>query len=126
MILSLDLPIPPSVNNLFGNRSGGRFKTRAYRDWIKAAQASLWTQKPAGGFPFFDGAFAFHLALPAGMRGDCDNRLKGPLDFLKKPASIIADDSKAFDTRAFRDATVPAGMCRVVVSDTPPVTVEAA
>lgn len=126
MILSLDLPLPPSVNNLFGNRAGGRFKTQAYRDWIKAAKASLWVQKPAGGFPFFDGPFWVAIAVPLTMRGDVDNRAKAPIDFLKKGVGCIPDDSHAFEAKVTRDATVPAGMCRVTVSDAPPVSMEAA
>lgn len=126
MMLSLDLPIPPSVNNLFGNRKGGRYKTQAYCAWIKAATASLWEQKPAGGFPFFDGPFWVAITVPLNMRGDVDNRAKAPIDFLKKGVDCIPDDSKAHEAKVTRSAAVPAGMCRMTVSDTPPVTMEAA
>lgn len=123
MILSLDLPIPPSVNNLFGNRLRGRYKTQAYRAWIKAATASLWEQKPAGGFPFFDGPFWVAISVPLNMRGDVDNRAKAPIDLLKKGVGCIPDDSKAHEAKVTRSASIPVGMCRVTVSDTPPVSV---
>lgn len=36
--LSLVLPLPPSVNNLYANRrGGGRVKTRDYRGWLAEA-----------------------------------------------------------------------------------------
>lgn len=126
MILSLDLPIPPSVNNLFGNRKGGRYKTQAYREWIKSATASLWTQKPAGGFPFFPATYTLSILLPSGMRGDIANREKALSDFLKTPAGIISDDRHAASVALERSTAVSSGMCRVTVSDTPPVTMEAA
>ena len=116
--ITLTLPLPPSVNAMFGNNRGpgrGRYKTKAYRDWIKAATASLWEQKPAGGFPFFSDAFAIHIAVPLTMRGDVDNRLKGASDFLKTPAGIISDDRHTQSAIISRSSDVPAGVCKVTV-----------
>lgn len=116
--ITLTLPLPPSVNAMFGNNSGpgrGRYKTKAYRDWIKAATASLWEQKPQGGFPFFAKDFAVQIAVPTAMRGDIDNRTKGALDFLKTPAGIISDDKHTQSAIISRSSDVPAGLCRVTV-----------
>lgn len=116
--VSLTLPLPPSVNAAYANAPGkGRVKTKAYRRWTAAALAELWQQKPAGGFPAFDGAFSVHIAVPLNMRGDIDNRIKAALDFLKKPACIISDDKHAVGASISRDEKVPAGFCRVVVFD---------
>lgn len=115
-ILVLNLPLPPSTNELYRNVPGrGRVKSTAYKQWIKAATSELWGQKPQGGFPFFPDAFSVLVLVPLTMRGDCDNRLKAPIDFLKKGVGCIPDDRKAFETTCRRSAGVPVGTCRVMV-----------
>lgn len=119
MKLSLDLPLCPSTNALYCNRARGRAKTTTYRNWLKAAQAELWTQKPAGGFPFFAGDFHVLIAVALTMRGDVDNRQKAAIDFLKRGAGVIPDDKRAHAAHVIRDASVQAGRCRVTISDEP-------
>jgi Holliday junction resolvase RusA-like endonuclease len=114
--ITLTLPLPPGVNNLYANIPGrGRFKAKSYRTWIKAATASLWEQKPAGGFPFFADSFAIQISVPTGMRGDVDGRMKAPIDFLKTPAGIISDDKHTQSAIISRSSDVPPGLCKVTV-----------
>ncbi len=118
--LTLVLPLPPGVNNLYVNVPRiGRRKSKGYRTWIKAATASLWTQKPAGGFPLFERDFSIVVAVPLTMRGDADGRLKAPIDFLKKPGGIISDDRHAQGASISRSADVAPGTCKITVYETP-------
>jgi Holliday junction resolvase RusA-like endonuclease len=124
MRVTFDLPICPSTNMLYANiparnGRGGRVKTTVYRNWIKAARAELWAQKPAGGFPFFHGEFWIVIHVPLAMRGDVDNRAKAAIDFLKRGAGVIPDDNKTYAATVTRDPTVPAGRCFIAISDQP-------
>lgn len=47
MKTSFTIPMPPSVNALYANRPGGRFKTDAYKNWINLAALCIRDQKPA-------------------------------------------------------------------------------
>lgn len=116
--LALDIPIAPSLNGLFRNvPDQGRVKTAGYRRWVDKVLDSLWSQKPPGGFPFFDKPFDATILVPFQMRGDVDNRAKGVLDVLKKPLVIIADDSLAMSCAIIRSPDIAPGMCRVILRD---------
>jgi Holliday junction resolvase RusA-like endonuclease len=87
------LPLPPSVNALYGNRKNGRgpgrYKTYAYRDWIRRADAYLIGQKWA--LVRFTGPAEVRVRLPSNTRGDVDNRLKAILDYLVR-CNLTDDD----------------------------------
>jgi Holliday junction resolvase RusA-like endonuclease len=87
----IDLPAPPSVNRLW--RSGRRrvFRSRAYTDWIRLADAELMARRQMPK-KRIDGPFAAHITLSQKVRGDVDNRIKGLLDFLQS-REIIRNDS---------------------------------
>ncbi len=123
MNITLFLPLPPSANVLWrvNRRTGKPYLNPVYTKWKKQALASLWTQKPAGGFPHgFAGEFNVHITVPLAMRGDVDNRVKAVLDFLQKPACIIANDSQAQGAAISRSEHVKRGTCRVDVYDDRP------
>lgn len=87
----VELPPPPSVNKAFRNVPGkGRVKTRDYRTWRRDAVLSIYAQVRAD--RRIGGAVAVAINLPATMRGDVDNRIKGLLDALV--ASRRIDDDK--------------------------------
>lgn len=114
-VVTLDLPLPPSANAIWRTTKSGRtYLNPKYRDWRKAATTSLWTQKPAGGFPKFEGAFEVQIVVALKMVGDIDNRVKPALDFLAS-ANIIANDKHAHRATIARSEFVPKGMCRVFV-----------
>lgn len=119
--LALDIPIAPPLNGLYRNVFGkGRVKTVGYKRWIESCGSHFWRQKPAGGFPYFDGPFDIMILVPLKMRGDVDGRAKAVLDTLKKPWSIIADDSLAMSCAINRNPDIAPGMCRVILRDVSP------
>lgn len=90
--MSFDLRLlpPPSVNRAFRNLAGkGRVKTRDYRRWRNDAVATIWAQVRAD--QRVAGNVAVIVHLPATMRGDIDNRLKGILDALVASGRIDDD-----------------------------------
>ncbi len=114
-VVTLDLPLPDSANRIWRTtRTGRTYLSPQYKDWRKAATTSLWVQKPAGGFPYFAGAFNAQITVALKMRGDIDNRIKPLLDFLAG-AGIIENDKHAHGASIARSADVAAGMCRVHV-----------
>ena len=92
--VELSLPMPPSVNGMFVNGAhGGRFKSKGYDEWIKAAGWRLQAQKPGRivGPYEVDAQFA---RSRASSRSDLDNRYKGLSDLLVKHG-VISSDSLA-------------------------------
>lgn len=119
-VVTLDLPLPISANVIWRTTKAGRtYLNPKYRDWRKAATTSLWTQKPAGGFPHFDGGFDVQIVVALKMRGDIDNRVKPVLDFLAS-ANIISNDKHAQSATIARNESVAKGMCRVFVFEAAP------
>ncbi len=81
---------PPSVNRAFRNVPGrGRVKTRDYRQWRSAAVLSIYAQVRAD--QRIGGAVSVTISLPATLRGDIDNRIKGLLDALVDSKRIDDD-----------------------------------
>jgi len=89
----VSLPVPPSVNGLYANRkSGGRHKTRAYRQWCNDAGWEIKSQKPISVL----GKYKFFLTLPKlPANSDPDNRCKAALDLLVA-LKLVQDDSSAY------------------------------
>lgn len=86
--ITIDLPFPPSVNNLFANGSKGRFPTQQYRDWQAAAGWKILADRP-GRLP---GPVKITLILEEKHgRRDLDNLVKAPLDLLVKHSVIDGD-----------------------------------
>lgn len=112
----LHLPLPPSVNEAYGNNSRGkgrgRFKTKVYRQWLKDADAYLLSQK-RGLVPVHGPAMVV-IKLPMSMRGDVSNRIKISEDFLVS-RGLTSDDSKNVFVGAIRSADVERGLCQIVV-----------
>lgn len=99
--MSFDLKLlpPPSVNRAFRNVPGkGRVKTRDYRTWCNNAVKAIYAQVRAD--RRVAGNVAVTVHLPAKMRGDIDNRIKGLLDALVKSQRI--DDDKHVTTLTVR------------------------
>lgn len=116
-VVTLDLPLPPSANVIWrvNRRTGKPYISPRYAKWKKVALASMWPQKPAGGFPFFPGAFCIHMTLPLKLRPDPDNMWKPVLDFLQKPGGIIANDKQSMGSSQSRSGEIKAGHLRVFV-----------
>jgi crossover junction endodeoxyribonuclease RusA len=83
----VELPPPPSSNNLFLSRGRRRVRTPRYRAWQEAAGWQLLVQRPGR----ITGPWQADITLPSGVRGDIDNRVKAILDLLVAHR-IVADD----------------------------------
>lgn len=82
------LPVPPSTNNLFANgRNGGRFKTQAYKQWLRVAGYTLLAQRPEK----HSGPVEITIHAPHNARRDLGNFEK-PLSDLLVEHRIITDD----------------------------------
>ena len=111
MTFHVELPPPPSVNRAFRNVPGkGRVKTRDYRTWRRDAVLEIYAQVRAD--KRIGGAVSVSINLPATMRGDADNRIKGLLDALV--ASKRIDDDKHVATINVR-RTAPGKMALITV-----------
>lgn len=84
MSFSIEIPVPPSVNAAFFNRTfgkgRGRVKTKAYREWLSTAGWKVKSEVQAA--DRVSGPFRISINLPASMNGDIDNRVKGIVDLL--------------------------------------------
>lgn len=94
-MISIKLPLPPSTNNLYCNRRGGkgygRIKTQAYRRWQLDADQWLLAQWRRLGRPQIAGGCEIRIRLPK-VRGDISNRIKAAEDFLV--SRLITSDDK--------------------------------
>jgi Holliday junction resolvase RusA-like endonuclease len=105
--LILELPMPPTANNLFATdaRSGRRFKTHEYREWIKEAGWRLAAQRP----PLVRGKVSLLLEIEepkTARRQDCTNRVKAVEDLLVSHRIIEGDCQKFVRTVTVRWAAV--------------------
>lgn len=93
MRTTLDLPLPPSVNNLYANvPKVGRVKTKRYRTWLNAAGWELKTQRPQPVVGHY--TMTLLLQRPDNRRRDCSNAIKAVEDLLVTHG-ILSDDSLA-------------------------------
>lgn len=107
---TVTLPLPPSANNLFLTRGNRRARSPEYNAWIEAARWTLHCEK----LQPVTGPYAFLLALPYLMPGDCSNRLKAPEDLLVKEG-LTPDDRHADLVMAHRSNAVSGVACIVTV-----------
>ncbi len=87
-MFTLHLPIPPSANELFGYRRGGRYRTQAYNKWRDEAGWLVKQMKPKPQPVLAE--FEILIEVPLG-RMDLDNHCKSALDFLTW-MQLIDDD----------------------------------
>jgi crossover junction endodeoxyribonuclease RusA len=99
---TLELPSPPSTNQLY---SGRRFKTKAYKAWIHEAGWELTLQRVT----VMHGPFQLTIWMPG--RADLDN-IKAIPDLLKT-MGVIVDDSPKYMRRLVIEVTD--GQCRVEI-----------
>lgn len=118
--LTLNLPMPPSVNALYVNRSAdgrkGRMLSKPYLAWRKEAEAALWLQKP---LVFFPGRVAIEARFgkTKGLR-DMDGNFKAIGDFLVRHDIIVDDNYKYIRSLKLEwdDAIVG---CRITITELP-------
>lgn len=114
-MITLVLPLPPSINAAYRNTKRGRAKTRECDDWIRSAGFYLMQQKEWKKHKI-TGPFELKIKVPQDMRGDIDNRVKLILDILgPKNLGATPDDRHAQRVSIERSAEVPEFDCYVTV-----------
>jgi Holliday junction resolvase RusA-like endonuclease len=86
---TVQVPLPPSTNNLFRTSGQFRFKTSEYKSWIAVAQPILASLKPPTKLPC---AVVVRIVGKVNRARDCDNFLK-PIGDCLKSAGVIDDDN---------------------------------
>lgn len=93
-LFSVELPIPPSSNNMFTNlRRGGRIKSREYKAWRDIAVADI-HERLCRVRPYvpIDQPCDVAIELPRpNKNSDVDNRIKAVLDALQHGGAIAND-----------------------------------
>src|ERR1700744_6183009 len=89
----IDLPFPPSTNNLFVNGSRGRFPSQKYDEWKQEAGWELKRQRPPKVLGPVVLAFEFEEGRDKRKR-DVSNLLKAPEALLVSHGIIEADDQR--------------------------------
>lgn len=97
MMAKFNLPLPPSLNNIFFNKPhGGRAKTTDYKNWLDTAAWEIRGQRVA----VFRGDVRVCIVIGRPNKtSDIDNRIKPVLDAMQK-AGVISNDKAVVDIRA--------------------------
>ena len=82
-----EMPVPPSLNNIYKNAGRIRVKTRGYIAWKASAVVAVERQH----IEPFTCPVVVDISVPE-RRGDIDNRAKPVLDVMTA-AGVITDDS---------------------------------
>lgn len=118
--MTFDLPMPPSVNEMYILRQQAGKKGRSlgygYRKWRDAAVATLRSDWEAAGEPAFIAPLSVSIAINLDRRSDIDNRIKACLDVLGKAIPQMPDDRYVDDLRIFRDAQITGA--RITIAST--------
>jgi Holliday junction resolvase RusA-like endonuclease len=101
-MITISLPMPPSVNELYLVRPRRRIKSPKYRSWLRSAAWQIKAQRLRP----IDGPWRIAVVLPRGMKGDCDNRLKGLLDALVL-SGIVEDDRRCVGINVEKTGETP-------------------
>lgn len=112
-IASLQLDLPPSVNNAFANRrGGGRCMSREYRVWRTKMRKRIAARmaQPRLLMP----PYKVVIWVPAKMRGDISNRIK-PIEDLLVDVGMLVDDRHVDALIVRRLAEIEAGTVTVIV-----------
>jgi len=108
-----ELPSPPSSNNLFGNRKDGqgRYRTRAYEDWIVHAGYALNRAR----VPTINGPVKITMSFPEPKgRADLDGKPKAVDDLLVRHG-ILPDDSNKYIRELRLKWCEPGDQCRIEI-----------
>ena len=103
-MITLVLPLPPSVNAAYRNTRRGRAKTAAYIEWLGSAGCYLIQQKEWKKHKIV-GAYALDIQVHPDIKGDIDNRIKLISDLLVS-IEVINDDRRAWRVSVERSHAV--------------------
>lgn len=88
-MFTVEIPTPPSLNNIYVNAGKKRIKSDEYAAWKREAAWTIAAQVPAA--LAIRGPIHVRLELPRDLAGDCDNRIKPALDSLVASGRIDDD-----------------------------------
>lgn len=89
-MITLELPMAPSVNSLWRISGKRMYRTKKYKDWLEEAGWMVRQQTRE----IIDGEYALHIrALRSNKRRDLDNLLKATSDLLVE-LRVVEDDSQ--------------------------------
>lgn len=80
--MTFDLPMPPSVNNMYATYNGRRIPSREFKAWKIAATDTLGSQYAAMGSPSVHRPVELNIRIGLNYRGDISNRIKAVEDLL--------------------------------------------
>lgn len=89
MAFTIEIQVPPSINNAFANAAKGRVKTRDYKAWRDSVGWAIKSEVPAS--KRVAGPFAVWINLPCALAGDIDNRIKPIVDALVASGRVDDD-----------------------------------
>lgn len=121
-MFGVNLPMPPSVNQLFveakmgkSGRRSGRAPSPQYRAWKKAAQGIVRDEWDRQGQPLIDKPYSVHIRLNVNHQSDIANREKALTDILVATIPGFPDDCWINRLVVERDRTIQ-GACIEVMS----------
>lgn len=89
-MITLELPLAPSVNSLWRITGKRMYRTKQYKDWMEEAGWMIRKQTKQ----IIEGEYALHIrALRSNKRRDLDNLLKATSDLLVA-MKVVEDDSQ--------------------------------
>jgi crossover junction endodeoxyribonuclease RusA len=88
-MIRIELPYPPSTNNLFSNGKKGRFKSLAYKAWLQLAAINIKDSHRQNLGPY---SISICLKRPDMRRRDIGNFEKAVSDLLVSHG-VVKDDS---------------------------------
>lgn len=96
------LPWPPSLNRLWRYGRGRVYRSKVYKQWIKAADDYWLMQKPRQKIKQIKGPFQIELILipPNNRARDQDNHSKAVLDWAQR-VEIIENDALCRDSHVY-------------------------
>lgn len=110
-MIRIELPYPPTVNNLFKNAGKSRVKTLAYTSWIKLASTFIKAGHRQNVGPY---SIAIALKRPDNRRRDIANCEKAISDLLVAHG-VVRDDSLCERLTMTWDSGINAG-CVVIIT----------
>jgi crossover junction endodeoxyribonuclease RusA len=123
--ITLDLPMPPSVNRLWRSGRGRVYRSKEYVQWCEQADMAVMATKGPGRLSKINGAFEVSVLLSTkGRRGrDGDNfSSKAVLDWLQSRDIVRNDSDCRRGSWAWVDPERAPKGCRVVVRSVAEVT----
>lgn len=119
MILSLTLPWPPTLNNLYPSRRGRRVLSEEGRAYQVKCRIAI--NKQIGNAKTMHGRIGYRMRflVPDNRRRDLPNVIKAVEDNLTK-CGVWADDSQVDDGRFLRGPATPGGLVEVEVWELSP------